>query len=74
MNSIGISEGSIVYTQITCECEWVCLPTYPPKYKLEKKCEYCKQNDNMIFEAPSEFGSTWQFRPITKLEASHLED
>ena len=45
MNSIGIKEGTTIKDCNPCRCRWVTLLSYPPQYRLEKKCDYCKGID-----------------------------
>ena len=47
MSSVGIPEGTIIQERITCECLWMCLTSYPAKWKLERKCNYCKEKEGL---------------------------
>ena len=50
MDSVGIPEGTVFDSEFVCECIWLCLTSYPPKYKLEKKCDLCREKENNMIE------------------------
>ena len=54
MSSVGIPEGTIIRERVTCECLWICLPTYPAQWKLERKCDYCKEKEGLPVEPKEE--------------------
>ena len=48
MNSIGISEGTVIRSKEKCMCVWGTLTSLPPKFKLIKKCKPCIQKENGV--------------------------
>ena len=45
-DSVGIAEGTTIgASRPTCWCRWTMLPSMPPKYRLDKKCEICKEKE-----------------------------
>lgn len=48
-DSVGIVEGAVIDAPPrTCECRWRMLMSEPPKYRLEQKCEICKQKEREL--------------------------
>ena len=52
MNSIGIEEGATFREPMPkCQCRWVVLMSYPPQTRLEKKCDWCKEQEQELANA-----------------------
>lgn len=44
-DSVGIPEGTVISPETKCDCTWMMLLSNPPKYKLVKKCQKCKDKE-----------------------------
>ena len=45
MSSVGIPEGSS-FQGSPCHCLWISTASIPPMTRLEKKCDWCKAEEN----------------------------